>query len=125
MALTEPNVRGVSQGILPVPITLAADCMPGDALGYNSGWVLADANGTYDALLIAGEKGASGEQITAYRGAVLTGFTGCTPGADVFLSDTAGDYSETASATSAQMVGTVVDASTIVVFPFRYQEQTT
>ena len=123
MALTEPTTPRVVYSGWPegMKITLksAATCNAGDLLGYNSGWVLADGNGVYDALLVAGEDGTSAQEITAYAGALIGGFTLGTPGGEVYLSDTAGDYTETASTTSSQHVGYVLSASTIMVEPRR------
>lgn len=106
MAFTDDTTGGrvILEASSPVHVTLAANVMAGDLLGYNSGWVKADANGTYMAVLIAGAIGTSGEAITAYRSARIGGITSGTAGNKIYLSDTAGQYSSSAG-TAPQVVG--------------------
>lgn len=122
MAITEPTTGGrvVEQGIGAVKVVLAAACNPGDLLGVSANtWVLADGNNTVYAELVAGEKGASGDTITAYRIARISGYTGTSVGVALYLSDTAGAASESAG-TVAQVVGLSLSASEILLAP-RYQ----
>ncbi len=72
MALTDASVnRRVLQGWGPVRITLAGAVMSGDPIKYSSGWKLATNESGKPAILIAGEKGASGDIITAYAVALI------------------------------------------------------
>ena len=115
MAFADTAVRTIREGIGPAKLTLAAACVEGALLGYNAGWVLADANAGVTAQYIAGEPGAIGDVITVYRIAVIEGPTGMTPGGALFLSDTAGGYAETASTTSEQKVGRSLSATLAMV----------
>ncbi len=118
MALTEGSYRTLLQGIAPVEITLSGDVECGDPLCYNSGWVVADAStaATSDATFVAGHDGSSGDSITAYKSAILGNFTSGTAGGFVYLSDTAGDYTETAG-TITMAVGQVLSSTSITVDP--------
>ena len=121
MAFADTAVRNILQGILPCKITLAGAVAVGDLIGYSSGWVRADANAGIPAKLVAGEGGASGDEITAFHAAVIEGPTGMTAGGALYLSDTAGGYAETASTTSEQKVGESLSATLAQVAPDRFQ----
>ncbi len=116
MALTDTALRTVVQGRDPVRLTLAGTVYTGDPIGYNSGWVQADGNGTYYAEFVAGQCGGAGDVITAYRSAVVQGMTGMTAGNPIYLSDTAGKYSES-TGTSQQVVGISISATEAVIGP--------
>lgn len=105
------GARTILSGAVPVKVTLAAGVTtkPGDLLGYSSGWKLADGNGGIPAKLVAGQSGTACE-IQAYAAAYVDGFTGGTAGAALFLSDTAGGYSDT-TGTSKQRVGVMASAT--------------
>jgi hypothetical protein len=117
MALTDPlKGRIIKEAVEPVLITLAGTVHRGDLIGYSAGWVAADANAAVYAELVAGEDGVSGQTITAYRKVVLGAFTGMTAGGAVYLSDTAGRYSESAG-TVSQKVGMSLSATDLLVEP--------
>lgn len=122
MAFADTAVRVIREGLAPQKITLAGTVVAGDLIGYNSGWVQADANAGVPALLIAGEGGVSTDVITAFRSAVLEGPTGMTAGGALYLSDTAGGYSQTASTTSAQKVGVALSTTLCQVEPEAFRE---
>lgn len=109
------------QGIGPVQVVVTDTVQPGDLIGLNSSgnWVKADGNSSpaIQALLIAGQGGASGDTITAYKSAVVGGVSGSAKGDRVFLSDTAGRYAATASTTHAQQVGVALTATEMLVDP--------
>ena len=70
MALSDPGKgRIIEQGEGLVKITLAEACKAGDILGYSSGWkrALATVGTAIQGRLVAGEDGASGDEVTAYR----------------------------------------------------------
>ena len=125
MALTEPTAGRIVKDVsLPVRITLAEACKMGDLLGYSSGWKLALATtGTAIAgVLIAGQAGAIGDVITAYREAVLSGFSGGTVGGSVYGAEgtASGEYTETAPTTTGDcdtIIGTIIAADEIAVWP--------
>lgn len=122
MAFADTGVRTVLEGHLPMQVTLAAACEPGDLLAYSTGWKLALATvGTaIPARLVAGQKGAIGDKIGAFAIAKVNGFTGATVGAAVYLAEgtASGDYTATAPSTSgdlAQPVGYAVSATEVLI----------
>lgn len=123
MAFTDNTTGGriLLQGIGPLEIALSADAKPGDLIGISSSgtWVLADGNSSpnVQALLVAGQAGASGDTIRAYSIAVVGNFSGASKGDRVWLSDTAGRYSATASTTLAQQVGIALSATEALIAP--------
>lgn len=118
MAFADTAIRAVVQGNNPIKVTLEDACEVGDLLSYGStGWVLADASDdTLPATLVAGEKGVAGEIITAFQSAVVEGPTGMTPGNSIYLSDTAGNYSDSTGSTT-QVVGKANSATQLFVNP--------
>jgi hypothetical protein len=116
MALTDTSARHILAGYFPQRITLAASqtVLPGDPLGYSTGWKLADGNSSpaIPAQCVAGEAGVGADIITVYRTALVEGFTGCVAGAKVYLSDTAGKYAASPSGTTPQTLGESVNATT-------------
>jgi|GEM_PF-737070 len=116
MAFADSGIRTIKEGFLPVKITLGEACAKGDLLGYSSGWKLADGDNSIYPELVAGEAGASGDVITAFRGAVVNGFSDATAGNLAYLSDTAGDYGESAG-TVQQVVGVFTDTDEAVILP--------
>lgn len=125
MALTDvtDGSRIVQWGSGAIKIVLAAACKPGDLL--TEAGALADGNATTPApaAYVAGEKGASADTITAYRRAILSGLSGANLGNVVYLSDTAGSYTTTPSATQRQRVGFALNATDIFVEPERSLER--
>ena len=118
MAFTDPTdgSRTLLTGTGPCKITLAGVCKIGDPLGYSSGWYRADANASIYAELVAGEDGAAAQVITAYTSARIGGISSATAGGAVYLSDTAGGYSESAG-TVAQIVGVQESTTVMVIKP--------
>ena len=122
MAFADTGVRTVLEGHLPMQVVLAAACEPGDLLAYSSGWKLALATvGTaIPARLVAGQKGAIGNEIGAFAIAKVNGFTGATVGAAVYLAEgtDSGGYTETAPSTTndvIQPVGYMVSATEAMI----------
>ncbi|MBI4186053.1 MAG: hypothetical protein HY530_00915 [Chloroflexi bacterium] len=90
MAFSDPGKgRIIEQGEGVVKVTLAEACQAGDVLGYSSGWkrALATTGTAIQGRLIAGEDGANGDAITAYRRAVVSGYSGGTPGSPVYVAE--------------------------------------
>ena len=105
MAFSDPGKgRIVEQGEGLVKITLAEAGKAGDILGYSSGWkrALATAGTAIQGRLVAGEDGANGDEITAYRRAVVSGYSGGTPGNPVYVAEGTdnGEITETKPTTS-------------------------
>ena len=133
MAFTDCTPRTIVEGWGKVRVLLAADANCGDLLAMVSDTVvLADADAATSAnvaLLVAGEAGASGDTITAYRGALIrdgteppttagVGFVIATTeyGDPLYLSNTAGDMSTTPGL-KLQRVGWIQSRTEIVVHP--------
>jgi hypothetical protein len=90
MAFSDPGKgRIIEQGEGLVKITLAEACKAGDILGYSSGWkrALATVGTAIQGRLVAGEDGASGDVVTAYRRAVVSGYSGGTAGNEVYVAE--------------------------------------
>src|SRR4030042_1441615 len=90
MVFSDPGTgRIIEQGEGLVRITLAEPCPAGDILGYSSGWkrALATAGTAIQGRLVAGEDGASGDVITAYRRAVVGGYSGGTAGNAIYVAE--------------------------------------
>lgn len=122
MPYADSGVRVVSEGMLPQVITLAAACEPGDLLGYSSGWKLALATvGTaIPARLVAGSKGAIGDEITGYAIAKINGLTGAAVGTAVWLAEgtASGDTTQTEPTTTGdlgQKVGYAPSATEVFI----------
>jgi len=103
----------IEQAERKAQLTLAASVNPGDLLGYNSGWVKADANGIYFAEWIAMEQGESGDRISVCRKCICYDEDApYTADKVVYLSETAGAFTETRPITDGslvQVVGRTID----------------
>ena len=112
MAFSDPGTgRIIEQGEGTVKVTLAEACKAGDILGYSSGWkrALAIVGTAIQGRLVAGEDGANGDEITAYRRAVVGGYSGGTAGSAVYVAEGT-DYGQITE-TAPTDVG---DANTII-----------
>jgi len=122
MAITEPTSGGriIEEGIGDVKVVVSEAVAPGDLLGSseaNGGnWIKADGNNNVYAELVAGEAGAVASTITAYRIARVSGYTGATQAAALYLSDTVGRVSESAG-TVGQLVGFILSATEVLLCP--------
>lgn len=97
---------------LAEPVLLAAACHQGDLLAYSGGWILATT--AYDTIaLVALEAGASGANVMASPIARVRGFTGGTPGAAVYATDTGG-YTTTAPPTPRRVGRMTTDHSAVI-----------
>jgi len=116
--------RVIEWASVPVKVTLSEAVEVGDLLGYESGWYMADGNDAgKEAMLVAGEAGASAAEIVAYRECLIDFSSGCTgtAGAAIYLSDTDGEYGTTAG-TNKQIVGHLVDARRALISPAKYHQ---
>jgi len=71
-------------------VLLAADCVTGDLLAYNSGWKLATAT-TVTSCVVACEDGVIGETINVTPFALIKSITGMTAGTALYTA-AAGAY---------------------------------
>ena len=125
MAFSDPGKgRIVEQGEGIVKITLGEACKAGDILGYSSGWkrALATVGTAIQGRLVAGEDGANGDVITAYRRAVVSGYSGGTAGNAVYVAEGTdyGKITETKPATAGDcdtIIGYVVSATVAALEP--------
>ena len=125
MAFSDPGKgRIVEQGEGLVKITLAEAVKAGDILGYSSGWKrsLATVGTAIQGRLVAGEDGASGDVITAYRRAVVSGYSGGTAGNPVYVAEGTddGEITETKPTTSGDcdtIVGYMTSAMVAALEP--------
>ena len=125
MAFSDPGTgRIIEQGEGLVKITLAEACKAGDILGYSSGWkrALATVGTAIQGRLVAGEDGASGDVITAYRRAVVGDYSGGTAGNAVYVAEGTdyGEITETKPTTSGDcdtIIGYMVSATVAALEP--------
>jgi len=125
MAFSDPGKgRIIEQGEGLVKITLAEACKAGDILGYSSGWkrALATVGTAIQGRLVAGEDGANGDEITAYRRAVVGGYSGGTAGSAVYVAEGTdyGRITETAPADAGDantIIGYVTSAAVAALEP--------
>lgn len=122
MAYADTAARSVLESWGQFQVVVAAAVKKGDLLGYNNGWVQADANGGVPAEAVALQDADAGDaHVRVARGAVIEGPTGATAGGAVYLSDTAGGTSDTPSATAVQGVGKALSTTRLLLDPGRYQ----
>jgi len=125
MAFSDPGTgRIIEQGEGLVRITLAEACKAGDIIGYSSGWkrALATVGTAIQGRLVAGEDGASGDEITAYRRAVVSGYAGGTAGNAVYVAEGTdyGEITETQPTTSGDcdtVIGYMASATVAALEP--------
>ncbi|MFC1908533.1 hypothetical protein ACFLXD_01490 [Chloroflexota bacterium] len=125
MAFSDPGKgRIIEQGEGLVRITLAESCKAGDILGYSSGWkrALATVGTAIQGRVVAGEDGASGDVITAYRRAVVSDYSGGTAGNAVYVAEGTdyGQITETQPTTSGDcdtIIGYMVSATAAALEP--------
>lgn len=125
MAFSDPGKgRIIEQGEGLVKVTLAEACKAGDILGYSSGWkrALATVGTAIQGRLVAGEDGANGDVITAYRRAVVSGYSGGTAGNAVYIAEGTdyGQITETKPTTSGDcdtIIGYMASATVAALEP--------
>jgi hypothetical protein len=127
MALTEATSRKrvITAAGPKFKITLAGTVIAGDCVGYASGWkrALATVGTAIVTRLIALEGGVSGDVIEVTATAVISGFTGGTPGGALYNEEGAGvggGYTETAPATAGDVnviIGRILAADTVLATP--------
>ena len=131
MAFADAQVGGrVLEGSMPLKITLAGAVVAGDLIGYATGWkrALATTGTAIQARLVAGEDGAIGDVISAYREAVVDGrYSGATAGNPVYGAEGTdnGKATETAPSTGGDcntIIGIALDATTVLFFPLNRTE---
>jgi hypothetical protein len=107
MAFADGTVYNVLEASAPFPITIKSTVTAvkkGEMLGYSSGWILADDATNISAIFFALQDGVGGDVINVASAGVITGVTGATPGAVVYLDDS-GHYDPSTGASTVQIVG--------------------
>ena len=110
----------IYSGESPAPIKLNGTVTKGDPVGWatiDGGWVRADASTDADtsvpihARCVASEDGVADQTIIAYFGEVALGgrISGATVGGGLYVSATAGQYTQTIPATTG-------DATTVIAY---------
>jgi hypothetical protein len=125
MAISDPGKgRIIEQGEGVVKVILAEGCKAGDMLGYSSGWkrALGTVGTAIQGRLVAGEDGVSSDVITAYRRAVVSGYTGGTAGNPVYVAEGTdyGKITDTKPSTSGDVdtiIGYTVSAAVVTLEP--------
>ena len=127
MALTEnaSRARNVTAIGPKFKVTLSGTVLPGDCIGYSSGWkrALATVGTAIQTKFIALEGGVSGDVIEVCAEAVIGGFTAGTVGGLVYNEEGAGvggGYTETAPSTGGDVntiLGYILSATEIYVAP--------
>ncbi len=115
MAYTDPGAKRVIEETVggPIKVTLGAACKAGDALVASGGKWQPAASSSATEVLWAGEAGAADQQINAFVGMKMSGYTDVTPGSGVML----GDGGVTTQAATGKKVGVGTSATTIYVGP--------
>lgn len=116
MAFADGTLYNVLEASTPFPITIkaATTVRKGEMLGYSSGWVLADDATGVSAVAIALQDGTGGDVINVCSSAIVTGVTGATPGAVVYLDDS-GHYDPSVGAVTVQAVGRFLTATDMAI----------
>lgn len=99
---------------------LTGTVCPGDPIGHDAtGWKRAGGVGNIHAEMIAIQGGVSGGYIDMAYDAIIDFGSGCTAtaGADLFLSDTLGDYSASAG-TLSRRIGRMLTAQVAHVWSY-------
>jgi len=115
--------RVIQQGIMPYRITLTDTCQVGDLIGVDGDdwcWYRADAGEKRYAEFVAGEKcDKSGNTITVFRQAIVSGLTLGSPGDPVYCGNTtAGKYEDIPDAYGyQQLVGFCLSTTEVYLCP--------
>jgi len=120
MAFADTTPRTIVEAWGATELLLAAAAKTGQLLGVSSNtWILAEASTPVLAAFVAGTDGASGDTITAYRGAYITAEFNATAGQDgdvLYLSDTGGTI-DTSAGSTTQVLGWIVDEDKVMLCP--------
>lgn len=108
MSFADPGVgRSIvdsGRGTQPGKVTLTDSCNVGDVLGYSSGWkrALATVSSVVQGRVVALAKGVSGDVIPVSPNPVVSGYTGGTAGAVMYVAEgtSNGQITDTAPTTT-------------------------
>ena len=124
MAFADPQISRIivdsGRGPNPGKITLAEACLAGDVLGYSGGWkrALATVSSVIQARVIALKSGIAGEEIPISPSPVVSGYSGATAGAAIYVAEgtASGQITETAPTTTNDantIIGRALSATTV------------
>lgn len=123
MAFTDVSTGGrvMQQGIMPYKLVLEDTCNVGDGIGFDEAsevWERADADGKAPMDFVAGEKcETSGDTITVFRQAIVSGLGSAAIGDPVYLGNTKGTYTAYPESWIHQQVGICISATEIMLSP--------
>jgi hypothetical protein len=115
----------IDEAGFPVRVTLAGTVSRGDLIGYSSGWkrALATVGSVIHSRLVAGEDGVSGDVITCYQHAIVSGrFSEVAAGSPYYLAEGSdnGKVTGTGPSTSGDVntiIGVGLDTTRILLWP--------
>jgi len=127
MAFADPGINRKIENSNVGPeaptVTLAEACVRGDVLGYSSGWkrALATVGTAIHGRLVALQDGAVGDVIPVSPNPVVSGYTGATPGAYIYVAESTdnGKVTETAPTTQGDVdviIGVALSATKVLFF---------
>jgi len=127
MAFADPGKNRVIENSNVGPeaptVTLAGACVRGDVLGYSSGWkrALATVGTAIHGRLVALSDGAVGDIIAVSPNPVVSGYTGATAGAYIYVAEGTdnGQVTETAPTTQGDVddiIGVALSATKVLFF---------
>jgi len=130
MAINDAQDNGViDYGEDEAIITLAGTAEIGDAIGWSSGWkrALATTGTAIQLRCVAGESGATGQEIKVYFGKTMISgsrFSSGTAGAALYVAEGTdnGEYTDTLPSTTGDcttVIGYTISANEVVIIPNR------
>ena len=127
MAFADPGkdrkIENSNVGPEAPTVTLAGTVVRGDVLGYDSGWkrALATTGSVVQGRLVALADGVSGDVIPVSHNAVVSGYTGATPGGYVYVAEgsDSGQITQTGPSTTGDadtIIGVALSATKVLFF---------
>jgi len=111
------------RGTEPGRVTLAEACKVGDVLGYATGWkrALATVGTAIQGRVVALRGGAIGDVIPVSANPVVSGYTGATPGAYIYVAEGTDNGKVTATAPTTTgdcnvIIGVALSATEVMFF---------